>query len=124
MALATGLLAAARALAWRAYTSALTRAGAPAQSLDVLVAHSPALLLGGTLLPLVLLGAATVFASAAPFLNAVAGLCIAIAGAETKLIIVTRAGFNQGFAIAHTPVRGAGSAGPGVKPGWVFGKTM
>jgi Fe-S-cluster-containing dehydrogenase component/DMSO reductase anchor subunit len=123
-ALAAGLLAALRALAWRGYTTALTREGAPAQSLDVLAAHAPVLLLGGTLLPLVLLALGEAFAPAAPFLDAAAGLSIALAGAAMKFVIVTRAGFNQGFAITHTPVRGAGSAGPGVKPGWFFGKTM
>jgi phenylacetyl-CoA:acceptor oxidoreductase subunit 2 len=35
-----------------------------------------------------------------------------------KLILVTRAGYNQGFALAHTPIRGSGIAGPAVKPGW------
>jgi phenylacetyl-CoA:acceptor oxidoreductase subunit 2 len=33
---------------------------------------------------------------------------------------VTRAGFNQGFSLSHTPVRGSGVAGPAVKPGWVL----
>jgi phenylacetyl-CoA:acceptor oxidoreductase subunit 2 len=36
-----------------------------------------------------------------------AGLLAALAGAWVKLVIVTRAGFNQGFALAHLPVRGA-----------------
>jgi hypothetical protein len=35
---------------------------------------------------------------------------------------VTRAGYNQGFALEHTPVRGSGAAGSGVKPGWAFPK--
>jgi phenylacetyl-CoA:acceptor oxidoreductase subunit 2 len=35
-----------------------------------------------------------------------------------KYVLVTRAGFNQGFALARTPVRGWGAAGPAVKPGW------
>jgi phenylacetyl-CoA:acceptor oxidoreductase subunit 2 len=51
-------------------------------------------------------------------LFAIAGVCIAAAGAFLKFILVTRAGFNQGFALVHTPVRGAGIAGPAVKPGW------
>ena len=38
--------------------------------------------------------------------------------AALKFILVTRAGFNQGFALNHTPVRGSGIAGPAVKPGW------
>jgi len=40
----------------------------------------------------------------------------------TPFAIVARAGFNQGFALPHTPVRGTGQPGPGVKPGWTFWK--
>jgi phenylacetyl-CoA:acceptor oxidoreductase subunit 2 len=42
-----------------------------------------------------------------PLLAAIAGLMAATAGAYTKYTIVTRAAFNQGFALAHLPVRGA-----------------
>ncbi|HEX5865136.1 MAG TPA: hypothetical protein VF014_12925 [Casimicrobiaceae bacterium] len=38
---------------------------------------------------------------------ALAGLLAALAGAWLKLVLVTRAGFNQGFALAHLPVRNA-----------------
>jgi phenylacetyl-CoA:acceptor oxidoreductase subunit 2 len=38
---------------------------------------------------------------------AVAGLAAALAGAYMKLTLITGAGFNQGFALAHLPVRGA-----------------
>jgi phenylacetyl-CoA:acceptor oxidoreductase 26-kDa subunit len=48
----------------------------------------------------------------------IAGLCIAGAGAALKFVLVTRAGYNQGFALVHTPVRGSGIAGPAIKPGW------
>jgi len=37
---------------------------------------------------------------------AIAGLAAALAGAWLKFTLVTRAGFNQGFALAHLPVRG------------------
>ena len=40
------------------------------------------------------------------------------AGAGLKFVLVTRASYNQGFALVHTPVRGSGQAGPAVKPGW------
>ena len=43
---------------------------------------------------------------------------VAAAGGAFKFVLVTRAGYNQGFALAHTPVRGSGSAGPAIKPGW------
>jgi phenylacetyl-CoA:acceptor oxidoreductase subunit 2 len=51
-------------------------------------------------------------------LFSIAGACIAVTGAALKFVVVTRAGFNQGFALMHTPVRGSGIAGPAVKPGW------
>jgi len=56
-------------------------------------------------------------AAAAP-LFAIAGFSIMAAGAVLKFILVTRASFNQGFALTHTPVRGSGHAGAAVKPGW------
>ena len=37
---------------------------------------------------------------------AIAGFAAALAGVYTKLTLITRAGFNQGFALAHLPVRG------------------
>jgi phenylacetyl-CoA:acceptor oxidoreductase subunit 2 len=37
-----------------------------------------------------------------------------------KFVLITRAGYNQGFALKHTPVRGVGIAGPPVKPGWIM----
>ncbi len=63
------------------------------------------LLVAGTLLPLLLLAAAVAGVFAPP-LMALGGLLAALCGAWLKLVIVTRAGFNQGFALAHMPVRG------------------
>lgn len=37
---------------------------------------------------------------------AAAGICASAAGAWSKWSLITRAGFNQGFALAHLPVRG------------------
>ena len=36
------------------------------------------------------------------------------------LIIITHAAINQGYAMPHSPARGAGTPGPGVKPGWTI----
>ena len=47
-----------------------------------------------------------VSAAQIPLIAAIAGLAATAAGAYTKYAIVTRAGFNQGFALAHLPVRG------------------
>jgi phenylacetyl-CoA:acceptor oxidoreductase subunit 2 len=60
----------------------------------------------GTLLPLVLAAAAAFAGGLALPIAALAGLLAALAGTWVKLLIVTRAGFNQGFALAHLPVRG------------------
>jgi len=67
---------------------------------------------------LVIIGLTMTLAAAPLF--AVAGLCVTVSGAVLKFILVTRAGFNQGFALNHTPVRGSGIAGPPVKPGWLI----
>jgi len=50
----------------------------------------------------------------------VAGVAAAAAGLGFKFLLITRAGYNQGFALPHTPVRGTGRAGPAVRPGWTL----
>ena len=37
---------------------------------------------------------------------------------DAAVTLVRRAAFTQGFALPHLPVRGRGTAGPAVKPGW------
>lgn len=65
-----------------------------------------------SLLPL----AIVVVAAALPFtpgweavLQVLAGAIAALGGAAFKFMLITRAGFNQGFALAHLPVRGVRS---------------
>jgi phenylacetyl-CoA:acceptor oxidoreductase subunit 2 len=68
-----------------------------------------ALQLAGSLLPLALLAlvaSGAVGGALARSLVVVAGLLVAATGAWLKFTLVTRAGFNQGFALAHLPVRG------------------
>lgn len=120
VAASAAVLALVREAAWRVYLSGLRHAGAPARSLDVLQAFAPSLLVGGAVLPVALILAGALIPAAAPFLFAGAGLLSAAAGASLKFMLVTRAGYNQGFALEHTPVRGRGAAGSGVKPGWAF----
>jgi phenylacetyl-CoA:acceptor oxidoreductase subunit 1 len=117
-AMVAAALALLRAWIWRSYLTALTIEGAPARALAVLDGCRRWFLLGGLVLPLALivLGFALPPASGASF--AVAGLASMAAGIALKFILVTRASFNQGFALTHTPVRGSGRAGPAVKPGW------
>jgi phenylacetyl-CoA:acceptor oxidoreductase 26-kDa subunit len=89
-----------RLVLWAAYRK---RLGGRART--ALAGAERALLWGGTLAPLALM--ALVAAAAMPgVLLAAAGLLATAAGAWIKFVLVTRAGFNQGFALAQLPVRG------------------
>ena len=94
-----GLALVARAFAWSRYRSALANERCAATMLPA----GKMLLLLGTAVPLVLL-AATYFEPRAAPLAAIAAIA---AGWWLKLTLVTRAAFNQGFALPHLPVRGA-----------------
>ena len=112
------LAAALRAGSWHVYLAGLAREGAPTLSLAALEAFGPWFFAFGLALPLGAIVVGCISPAAAPFLLALAGAAIAAAGIALKFILVTRAGYNQGFALAHTPARGSGIAGPAVKPGW------
>lgn len=120
VAIALLVLLAARGLSWLAYSTALREMGAPIHSLAVLDSWQAPLLAFGLVLPAIAIMAGLIFTAAAPLTFAFGGLCAFAAGWALKFIIVTRAGYNQGFAIDHTPVRGSGIAGAMVKPGWVL----
>lgn len=64
---------------------------------------------GGSLLPLalvVVLLAAPLPAGLATLAQVLAGALAVAGGAAFKFLLITRAGFNQGFALPHLPVRG------------------
>jgi phenylacetyl-CoA:acceptor oxidoreductase subunit 2 len=70
------------------------------------------LLIVGSILPVLLLGLGAGFTSGGTTqltLAAIGGVCAAFAGAAMKYTLVTRASFNQGFALAKIPVRGVRS---------------
>ena len=69
------------------------------------------LLIGGTLVPLVLLLVGLGAGVAPTALAALAGLLAVAAGAYLKFTLVTRAGYNRGFALKAIPVRGARPVG-------------
>jgi phenylacetyl-CoA:acceptor oxidoreductase subunit 2 len=117
---ATVVLAAVRALAWAAYRSALARDGAPTKALAVLDGYRSWLLIGGLIAPTVAVIVGMVVPQSTTPLFIVAGVTAAAAGLVFKFLLITRAGYNQGFALLHTPVRGTGRAGPAVKPGWTL----
>jgi phenylacetyl-CoA:acceptor oxidoreductase subunit 1 len=112
------LLVGARALAWRAYVAALVKTGAPSRTLQNLDAVRVPAILAGLALPLILAAVGFVAGDFGPWLFALAGLSAFAAGWLLKFRLVTRAGYNQGFALEHVPVRGSGHAGGAVKPGW------
>lgn len=114
------VLAALRGVMWRSYCSALKAEGAPTRALAELRDYSPWFFVVGLALPSALIVAGFALTAASAVLFAIAGVCITTAGATLKFILITRAGFNQGFALNHTPVRGSGVAGPAVKPGWTM----
>ncbi len=118
IAVAALIFAALRGWTWRSYITALHVDGAPTRALEVLDAFQPAFFLLGLAVPAVLVIAGFIAPSISLALFALAGIFIAAIGGALKFILITRAGYNQGFALTHTPVRGSGVAGPAVKPGW------
>ena len=102
-----GALLLARWALWLAYRRRLAGRGAPSaqRALD----HSGRWLLGGSALALAALALALTLAQGSTLavaLLCLAGFAAAAPGAWFKFILVTRAGFNQGFALVHLPVRG------------------
>jgi phenylacetyl-CoA:acceptor oxidoreductase subunit 2 len=103
-----GLLVIARMLVWRAYRRRVSGALARG-AVTALDRAGQALRVAGLAVPLALVAvilAGLVSGGPAAVLAAVAGAGAAFAGAYAKFTLVTRAGFNQGFVLAHLPVRG------------------
>jgi phenylacetate-CoA ligase len=93
------VLAVVRAWLWRLYLGAARRDGVPARSLQVLSAFDPWLWLAGSALPLASIGGGLALDGAASALFALAGVSMLVTGSALKLILVTRAGFNQGLGL-------------------------
>jgi phenylacetyl-CoA:acceptor oxidoreductase 26-kDa subunit len=106
MTLLFGVLVLARAGVWLSYRRRLAGRLAPRASL-ALDRAGRVLLIGGTAVPLALLLVAEGAGSASAALGALAGLAAALAGSDLKFTLITRAGYNQGFALRELPVRGA-----------------
>ncbi len=117
VAIAVMLMAAARGWTWRLYVQSLERNGAPTRTLEVFEGMRTWIHSLGLAFPtaLILVGFIPAIDSTLPF--AVGGLAAFAAGWLLKFKLVTRAAYNQGFALAHIP-RGRGTAGQSVKPGW------
>jgi phenylacetyl-CoA:acceptor oxidoreductase subunit 2 len=104
LAVAFGALLIARIVVYRRYRQGLGHA-LHRDAVAALDRAGRVLLWGGTLAPLALVALAAVLPGG-PWLAAAGGLAAAAAGARLKATLVLRAGQNQGFAIAHLPVRG------------------
>jgi phenylacetyl-CoA:acceptor oxidoreductase subunit 2 len=100
-----------RVVIWTAYRQRLSGQAA-SRALKALDGAGRVLIIAGTVVPLalLLLGAAGVSGTR---LAVLAGLLAALAGAYMKFVLITRAGYNQGFALREIPVRGT----PGIKTG-------
>lgn len=106
-----GVLVLARWAFWRLYRRRVGAKLAP-RAAAALDQAGRVLLVAGTATPLALVGllAATGTSGVvAAIAAALGGLAAAGAGVYLKLVLVTRAGFNQGFSLPHLPVRGVRS---------------
>jgi phenylacetyl-CoA:acceptor oxidoreductase 26-kDa subunit len=105
LALAFAGLVLARWLVWRAWRARLGASADPRALAAIDRTGRGVQWIGGAL-PLALTLLALAGAPGASLLLAGAGLCAAVTGACFKFTLVTRAGFNQGFALQRLPVRG------------------
>ncbi len=112
------LLIGLRFLAWRAYRGALDREGAPAATLTELDRMTLPFELGGHVLPAALIVFALLIPPVTTIFVVLGGLAAFAGGWLFKFVLVTKAAYNQGYAVNHMPARGAGASGPGIKPGW------
>jgi len=109
-----------RHLAWRNYRVALGAQGAPTATFKALDSGFLKLSLRHQLLPAGFLAAGLVAGWLLPVLLIAASLLVVASGWTFKYILITRAAFNQGYAVERMPARGAGDSAPGVKPGWAL----
>ena len=109
-----------RGLAWYAYRSGLQHEGAPTKALVALSQIELPFSMLGNWAPLVLLFIALASSSANVifWLGVISALAALGSGWLFKVVLITRAAYNQGFALPRTAVRGTGGGGPAAKPGW------
>jgi phenylacetyl-CoA:acceptor oxidoreductase 26-kDa subunit len=94
----------ARALAWSVYRRRLASAARPC--LDVLDRAGNVLIALGTLVPLALLVVGMLLTDVLAISGVLAGIATVAAGWTFKIMLVTRAALNQGFALPELPARG------------------
>ncbi len=96
----------ARGLAWSIYRGSVAKSAARA-GLVVLDRAGKILIQFGTIAPLALLLLGVFAADIARTALLLAGLLALATGWLFKFVLITRAAYNQGFALPHLPVRGA-----------------
>jgi phenylacetyl-CoA:acceptor oxidoreductase subunit 2 len=116
-ALVLAMLLVARTVAWRRYRKRLQ---APARALAALDKGRLAFDRFGNWVaaPLAVIASVLAPGPVATWLAAAAGVLAVAGGWHLKITLVTRAAYNQGFALPALPVRGKGPTGPAAKPGW------
>jgi len=111
------ILLTVRAMMWNRYRTAL-RTSSPVAAQKVIDKLNPFFIWGGHLIPMVLFMISLSVEPVAGYSACAAGVVALLAGWVMKFSIITRASYNQGYAINHSPRRGSGNGGPGGKPGW------
>lgn len=110
-----------RHLAWRTYRDALGSKGAPVATFKALDNIWLNLSLKHQLLPAGFVAVGLVAGSLLlPIALVIASLLVVASGWAFKYALITRAAFNQGYAVERMPARGAGDSAPGIKPGWAL----
>ncbi len=103
--------------AWKSYRAGLEGA-APLAALRALRDADGVVALLGGVAPALLAAVGLLLGNYATAFGFAAGALALYGGWHMKAVIITRASYNQGFAINRTPARGGGKPGPGTKPGW------
>ena len=119
MALALTLLICLRLLAWRRYRKALGAEAAPTATFKTLDRLEFNLSAPHQAAPALLAIIALFAGPLMPFLLGFAAFLALTSGWLFKYTLITKAAFNQGYAINHIPRRGAGEPARGIKPGWM-----
>jgi phenylacetyl-CoA:acceptor oxidoreductase subunit 2 len=95
----------ARGLAWSIYRGSVAK-GAARPALAALDRAGKMLIQFGTIAPLALMLVGVLASDAARIALLLAGAGALATGWQFKFVLITRAAYNQGFALPHLPVRG------------------
>jgi phenylacetyl-CoA:acceptor oxidoreductase subunit 2 len=112
-----------RWLAWGSYRARIEHHPAPHGTRVALRKIDLPELILATALPGALLAEAVAVPELARIGSTCAALLVLGGGWIIKFTVVTRAAFNQGFALPHLPVRGYGRSTASARPGWSWRRT-